>query len=72
MTPYDWATERDRQRWLRPVAVWIAYIGALTLIPAGLWYLTVGQPIGLAVWAIAAAIWLTAWGLDVTERKTRR
>jgi|GEM_PF-4050040 len=56
--------ERDRTRWLRPIAVWVAYIGALTLIPAGLWYLTLGQPIGLILWAIAGVVWVLARAIE--------
>jgi len=62
--PYDWQTETDRARFLRVVAVWVAYLGALALAPIGLWFLTVGQPIGLVVWAVAATIWATARAVE--------
>jgi len=70
--PYDWQTETDRARFLRAVAVWVAYLGALTLTPIGLWYLTVGQPIGLVVWALAATIWATARAVDRFEAECHK
>jgi len=56
--------ERNRARFFRAVAVWVAYLSALALAPIGLWFLTVGQPIGLVVWAVAATIWATARAVE--------
>lgn len=65
--PYDWQLERDRQRFLRRVALLVAYVGALTLAPIALYLLIVGRFAGWVVLALAATIWLTAWAVERGE-----
>lgn len=67
MNPYDWELERDRARFLRRLALLVAYVGALTIAPIGLYLLIVGRFAGWLVLVLAAAVWVTAWAVERDE-----